>query len=70
MRPKKNPNNDLNQKRGLYFVLGLVFILVLIYIFLEWKTVDDNHGFDIGLLPNKEIINQNTSIVLESKATK
>ncbi len=50
MRPKKNPGKDLNSKRVLYFVLGLLIILALIYIALEWKTEDDNGGFDIGYL--------------------
>jgi len=48
MRSKKNPEKDLNRKRLLYFVLGLVIILALIYIALEWKIEDDNHGFDVG----------------------
>ncbi|WP_171037074.1 hypothetical protein [Maribacter algarum] len=48
MRPKKNLDKDLNRKSGLYFVLGLVVILVLIYIALEWKTIADTNGFDLG----------------------
>ncbi len=68
MRHKKNPKEDLNLKRGLYFVLGLLFILALIYIFLEWKTVDNNHGFDIGVYPNKKTSTQDSSVVLETKA--
>ena len=48
MRPKKNPAKDLNSKRGLYFVLGLVVVLVLIYTALEWKTIADTNGFDLG----------------------
>lgn len=50
MRPKKNPEKDVNSKRVLYFVLGLLIILALIYIALEWKMEDDNGGFDIGYL--------------------
>jgi len=48
MRPKKNHDKDLNRKRGLYFILGLVLILALIYIALEWKIEEDNGGYDIG----------------------
>lgn len=53
MRPKKNPGKDLNSKRLLYFVLGLLIILALIYIALEWKIEDDNGGFDIGYLDTR-----------------
>ena len=48
MRLKKNPKKDLNLKRGLYFVIGLLFLLALIYIALEWKTISDNDGYDLG----------------------
>jgi protein TonB len=48
MRPKKNEDQDLNRKRVLYFVLGLAVILILIYIALEWKTVEDTDGYDVG----------------------
>lgn len=48
MRPKKNPKKDLNLKRGLYFVIGLLLILVLIYFALEWKTSEDDGGYDLG----------------------
>ena len=49
MKAKKNPKKDLNLKRGLYFVIGLLFLLALIYIALEWKTISDNDGYDLGL---------------------
>jgi len=48
MKPKKYPQKDLNGKSALYFVFGLLIILALIYIALEWKVVDDNGGFDLG----------------------
>lgn len=48
MKLKKNRDKDLNLKRGLYFVIGLLLILLLIYIALEWKTADDNDGYDLG----------------------
>lgn len=48
MRPKKNPDKDLNLKRGLYFVIALLVVLLLIYIALEWKTTIDTNGFDLG----------------------
>ncbi len=56
MRPKKNPEKDLNSKSVLYFVLGLLIILALTYIALEWRTAEDTHGFDLGsLLVNKRV---------------
>jgi protein TonB len=49
MKPKKHPKKDLNLKRGLYFVIGLLLILLLIYVALEWKTSENNGGYDLGL---------------------
>lgn len=48
MLSKKNPEKDLNRKSVLYFVLGLLIVLALVYLALEWKTEVDRHGFDIG----------------------
>lgn len=68
MRLKKNHDKDLNRKRGLYFILGLLLILALIYIALEWKTEDDNKGYDVGSFPNKELKTKDSTIVLETQA--
>lgn len=48
MKLKKNPDKDLNLKRGLYFAIGILFILLLIYIALEWRSADDSDGYDLG----------------------
>jgi protein TonB len=56
MKLKKNPKKDLNLKRGLYFVIGLLFLLALIYIALEWKTISDNDGYDLGYSSAIEIL--------------
>ena len=40
MKPKKNPKRDLNKNSGLYFVIGLVIVMVLTYVAFEWKTYD------------------------------
>ena len=40
MKPKKNPKNDLSKKSGLFFVLGLMLVLGLAFVALEWKTYD------------------------------
>ncbi|PCE63154.1 energy transducer TonB [Sediminicola luteus] len=40
MKPKKNPNVDLNRNSGLYFVIGLTLVLFLTWRALELKTYD------------------------------
>ncbi|MEO1009748.1 MAG: energy transducer TonB [Bacteroidota bacterium] len=42
MRPKKNPNVDLNRDSGLYFVIGLTIVLFLTWRALEYKTYESN----------------------------
>lgn len=68
MRLKKNLNKDLNHKRGIYFIVAIALILALIYIALEWKTEDDNGGYETGGIPDKEIIKKDTTVVLETQA--
>lgn len=41
MELKKNPKADLTRSSGLYFVIGLVLVMILTYIAFEWKTYDD-----------------------------
>ncbi len=40
MELKKNPKKDLNRNSSIYFVIGLVTVLMLTFIALEWKTYD------------------------------
>ncbi|MDG1572454.1 energy transducer TonB [Robiginitalea sp. M366] len=40
MRPKKNPQADLNRDSGLYFVIGLAVVLFATWRALEWKSYD------------------------------
>ncbi|MDP5061049.1 MAG: energy transducer TonB [Maribacter sp.] len=40
MRPKKNPKNDLNKKSGMFFVVGLLLVLGMVYTALEWKSFE------------------------------
>lgn len=68
MKLKKNPHKDLTRKRSLYFILGLLLALVLIYITLEWKTEDYNKGYDVGSFPNKKLIKKDSTVVLETQA--
>jgi len=41
MELKKNPTKDLNKRSGLYFVFGLLLVMLLAFVALEWKTYDD-----------------------------
>lgn len=43
METKKNPRKDLTQDSGLHFVTGLVIILMLTYVTLEWKTFNSEY---------------------------
>ncbi|MFS4456547.1 energy transducer TonB [Maribacter sp. 2304DJ31-5] len=40
MEPKKNPKKDLNRKSGLFFVFGLLLVMFLAFVALEWKTYE------------------------------
>tara|TARA_R110002051_G_scaffold3131_1_gene16789 strand:- start:33979 stop:34680 length:702 start_codon:yes stop_codon:yes gene_type:complete len=40
MEPKKNPQKDLNRKSSMYFVFGLLLVLAMVFIALEWKTFE------------------------------
>lgn len=40
MELKKNPETDLEKKKGFFFQIGLVFVLALILISFEWKVYD------------------------------
>lgn len=46
MELKKNPKADLTKNSGLYFVAGLVLVMLLTYVALEWKTYDEDNAFD------------------------
>ncbi|WP_396633521.1 energy transducer TonB [Maribacter sp. R86514] len=49
MRPKKNPQKDLNKKSGMFFVIGLLLVLAMVYTALEWKTFDSLKEYDLAL---------------------
>ncbi len=40
MELKKSPKADLENKKGVYFQLGLVFALAVVFFAFEWKTYD------------------------------
>jgi protein TonB len=41
MEPKKNPNADLEQFRGVFLQAGLVFALVVCIVAINWKSYDE-----------------------------
>mgnify|MGYP003665909416 FL=1 len=46
MEPKKNPQKDLNKKSSIYFVFGLLLVLAMVYVALEWKTFESDIYID------------------------
>jgi len=47
MKPKKNPKADLSKNSGLYFVIGLTFILFISWRAIEYKTYDrSNYDYE------------------------
>ncbi|WP_405395508.1 energy transducer TonB [Maribacter sp. Asnod2-G09] len=49
MRPKKNPQKDLNKKSGMFFVIGLLLVLGMVYTALEWKSFDPIYDIDVAM---------------------
>ncbi len=49
MEQKKNPKADLNRSSGLFFITGLVLVMALAYVALEWKTYENKTEIDIAL---------------------
>ena len=58
MEPKKNPRKDLNRNSSLYFVFGLVVVMLLAYVALEWKTYETEITYDISLNVNENEIEE------------
>jgi len=65
MKPKKNPKKDLNKNSGLYFVIGLVMVMVLTYVAFEWKTYDKafNPGLPINE-PDHELLEEQPPLIV------
>lgn len=59
MEPKKNPKADLTRRSVLFLQLGLILVLLLTYVAIEWKTYDkdkfDMGELDLGELDDEEI---------------
>lgn len=49
MELKKNPKKDINNRSGVYFAIGLVTVMLLAYVALEWKTYETDYDPNIGM---------------------
>ena len=54
MELKKNPEHDLQKKRGLFFDIGLLVSLAAVLIAFEWKSFEGDN-YDLGQLNLDEI---------------
>ncbi len=66
METKKNPSQDLNRQRHLYFVIGLALTLSLIYIALEWKSDNNKEPYTTDTAILDEITEAVPLIVLKT----
>ena len=62
MEPKKNPKADLSKRSVLFFQLGLILILGLSYMAIEWKTYEKK-AIDIGQLQMDDMIEEDVTDV-------
>lgn len=59
MEIKKNPKQDLEEKKNIFFQIGLVFALFIVFVGFEWKKYDkvEESMFDMtNILPPEEEI--------------
>lgn len=58
MKPKKNPQKDLSKNSGIYFAFGLLIVLFLSFIALEWKSYEPTTGYDVVFNNAENIIEE------------
>ncbi|WP_339841221.1 energy transducer TonB [uncultured Maribacter sp.] len=58
MKPKKNPQKDLNKNSTTYFVFGLLLVLSMVYVALEWKTFEPEINYDYSMNTPEGIIEE------------
>ena len=49
MKPKKNPEISLENKKGLFFQIGLIVTLIIVFLAFEWKSYDKT-DYNLGQL--------------------
>jgi protein TonB len=62
MEPKKNPKVDLTRRSGLFFQIGLVAVLLITWIMIEWKSYDRSN-IDVGMVNMDEMFEEEIPIV-------
>ena len=67
MKSKKHRKKDINRNSGIYFLSGLVLVLLLTYIALEWKTYDQNKEWDISIEMAKDIMDEPDIVIRKKK---
>jgi protein TonB len=58
MKPKKHPERDLNKSSGLYFVIGLVLVMILTYMAFEWKSYEKPNQYTEHMKRPDELIEE------------
>ncbi len=61
MEYKKSPKKDLGRRSVLFFQLGLILVLGLSYMAIEWKTYD-KEAIDIGQLNVDNVLEEDVPI--------
>lgn len=60
MEQKKTPQADLDQQRTTGFLLGLVFVFALLFVALEWNSVES--GEELETIDLADLIHENEMI--------
>lgn len=66
MEPKKNPKQVIEKKASLYFMTGLMLILALVYVALEWKVYESNN-YEISLLDAPDYLEEEVPITIHQQ---
>ncbi len=66
MEPKKSPEADLETKRGIYSLIGLVVALTMVLVAIEWKTYERRIA-DLGEL---EVLLQEDEVIVTKREQK
>ena len=65
MEQKKTPRADIDQRRTTGFLLGLIFVLSLFYVSLEWNTTDS--GDDISPIDLDELMHESELVPMSNE---
>ena len=49
MEPKKNPEISLEKKKSLFFQIGLIIALIIVFGAFEWRSID-KVNYNLGQL--------------------